>query len=200
MLQQTELYHFTDHTRNEGDNTWFTLEPEHHLVSAIWTNYTYIGLEWDIQKRLVEFDVHITATDRKTHAKFNLVDLSQLVVLENLDLNITGKDNKPNEDCNRLPFTVTQCDKKVTKLVVNATITAKKDFTMPARYLTKKGGYEFVLPEAQFTNNKPAVIEKQCSSAIKVRLKVFCCNLFKYFLDNVYFGLLFDTHIVYARD
>ena len=181
MLQQTELYHFTDHTGNEGDNTWFTLEPEHHLVSAIWTNYTYIGLEWDIQRRLVEFDVHITADDRKTHAKFNLVDLSQLKVLENLDLNVTGKHNEPNEECNRLPFTVTQCGKKVTKLVVNATIKARKEFTMPARYLTRKGGYEFVLPKAQFTNNKSIVIEKQCSFAIKVRFNVFAVTFLNIF-------------------
>ena len=200
MLQQTELYHFTDHTGNEGDNTWFTLEPEHHLVSAIWTDYTYIGLEWDITKRLVEFDVHITADDRKTHAKFNLVDLSQLMVLENLDLNITGKDNKPNEECNRLPFTVTQCGTRVTKLVVNATINATKDFTLPARYLTKKGRYEFVLPKARFTNNTPAVIEQQCSFAIKVRLKVFVVSFLNISLIMCFFAFSFDTHIAYARD
>ena len=173
MLQQTELYHFTDHTGNEGDNTWFTLEPEHHLISSIWTDFTYIGLEWDIKKTLVEFDVHITASHRKTHAKFNLVDLSQLMVLENIALNSTGKNNKPTRDCNRLPFIAKQCKKNVKKLVVNATVKAKREFTVPARYLTENDGYEFVLPKKQFTNNTGSVIENQCSFAVKVRLKVF---------------------------
>ena len=190
MLQQTELYHFTDHTGNEGDNTWFTLEPKHHLVSAIWTDYIYIGLDWDIKKRLVEFDVHITAPDRNTHAKFNLMDLSQLVVLENLDLNITGKKHKPNQDCNRLPFVVKQCGKNVTKLVVSATVkTEKGEFTMPARYHTAKDGYEFVLPKERFENSKRSVIRNQCSYAIKVRLKVLTVTFCEYFLGNVYFDI-----------
>ena len=170
-LIQSELYHFTDKTGNDGDNTWFMVEPKFSLVSAIWTKNTYIKLNWDIRARRVTFQVYI----RGTVAVDTIVTVLDLDQLEELDpksnkFNFTRIVLEPSEHCVTIPFDVHQCGKHAKDLIVTAEVMARIGFILPARYLTKTEKYEFLLPEDRFEDNTNEAVQGQCFGASKVNI------------------------------
>ena len=157
----------TDYTGNDGDNTWFTLEPKHHLVSSIWTNGTYIGLKWEIAKRRVVFEVYLT-TKIKIHTRITVLDLDQLLELKNVPVNITIEQLDSGDHCVGLPFDVEQCEDDA--LVTKCLVKTDKTFVVPGRYVPSQKNYEFLLPKEKFNGSSPMHI---CTSIARVGVIIF---------------------------
>ena len=166
---QTKVYHFADGTGRDGDNTWFMLEPKHNLVSAIWTDNTYMDLAWDVVNNKVVFQVYITG-ENKVHTTvtlLNLKDLEQYTV-RTFKKPLPDEDVKAIRHCNLIPFSFTRCGLKETVLQANAAVKSKRTFHVPIHFVHQTENHQFILPKRKFGSRTNNQMEGICSSIADV--------------------------------